>query len=65
MATRRRGRQRDADALAQLEALVKRVEDEAKANGTLHLFERWKATLAIPGEAPASRHRRREEDVPG
>lgn len=42
--------EREANALARLEALVRVVEDEARARGTLHLFERWKATL--PGGGP-------------
>lgn len=64
MAARRRVTERDAAALAKLELLVKAVEAEARLNGTLHLFERWKATL--PGQgAPAAapgRPRRRGTD---
>ncbi|MBM4378381.1 MAG: hypothetical protein FJ086_03635 [Deltaproteobacteria bacterium] len=68
MAARRRGAGRDADALARLEALVKAVEEEARANGTLYLFERWKASLPVnPAERSAARAspRRRRTDAPG
>jgi len=64
MAARRRGTDRDAEALASLEALVKALEAEARLNGTLHQFERWKATLPRQG-APAAapgRPRRRAAD---
>jgi len=53
---------------AAIEALVKAVEEEARANGTLHLFERWKASLPVnPAERSAARAspRRRRTDAPG
>jgi hypothetical protein len=58
--------ERDADALARLEALVKVVEAEARLNGTLHLFEQWKATL--PGHRTAAAvpaRSRRKPAAPG
>jgi len=61
MAARRRERTRDADALARLEALVKVVEKEARARGTLHLFEQWKATL--PGGGGEVRHLRPPDET--
>lgn len=49
-------RNRDEVALEQLAALVRVLEEEARANGTLHLLESFKQELPPPvGSGPPLR----------